>query len=285
MDRLSVNTQANVDGSFSVLWNWSVDAATVRRQPNRGGTIRVTLDEKHQEDRSILAELAALHHLLEVRQIHGENRLGVNLTIEVSAGAIKKALAKGALKKDGKGGTSKKHVADCAEFLATKYFEANIETGKWRDEEPKVVKNHDVHLGDYPSAPIYASILGENVIVTRHAMFRTVGRIIERKDSKEADDLSDVPTERWSSAWGWFQNIFREGSNLQLASIVPREWKRIVGEYKCKPIILYFPDARAIPVLKRTPYGIKVVTVLRDSEYNRILEKPPVQAGQVLRRQ
>lgn len=280
MDKLSVRTDANAEGQFSVCWQWRQNDYSL---PAKGGTVTVTLDAKHQEDRAILAEIAAIHYLLEVRQIHGANRLGTNLKIEVSSGAIKKAVAKGAIRKNGKGGTDKKHVADCATFLATKYFEAEVDTGKWRDDEPKTVETHSIHMVDYPVVPIFAALLSREVTVSRHAMFRAVGRIKEKRTGKDADSLIEVPESRWSAAWGWFVKILKEGSNIRIAQVAPKEWDRIVREYQCKPIILHFPDDQAILVIKETPYGLVVVTVLRDHEYTRIIEKPPVQAGQILR--
>lgn len=280
MDKLSVRATPGLDGGFSVLWQWRQNAF---RQPAKGGTITVTLDAKHQEDRAILAEIAAIHYLLEVRQIHGANRLGTNLKIDVSSGAIKKAVAKGSIKKGGKGDTDKKHVADCAKFLATKYFEAHVDTGKWRDTEPKMIEDHVIHMTDYPPVSIYMGILGRDVPISRHAMFRAVGRIMEKRTGIEADDLTGVADARWSSAWAWFGKIFKEGSNLKEGKVPPKEWSRLARVYKCKPIILHFPDDKAIPVVKETSNGPVVVTVLRDHEYNRMLEKPLVQAGQRLR--
>lgn len=73
MDKLSVRTNANADGQFSVLWQWRQNDHPL---PAKGGTVTVTLDAKHREDRAIIAELGAIHYLLEERQIHGTNRLG-----------------------------------------------------------------------------------------------------------------------------------------------------------------------------------------------------------------
>lgn len=71
MDTLSVTTSEKPDGAFLSRWKWRQEGA---KQP-KAGEIVVHLDEAYKDDRIIIAELGALHHLLEERQIHGQNRL------------------------------------------------------------------------------------------------------------------------------------------------------------------------------------------------------------------
>lgn len=124
MDTLAVNTISLNDGTFTIRWKWRRQQA---RQPSKGGVVRVSLPNNGwAQDKPILAELAAIHRLLEVERVHGEGRLGNNIRIQTTFGAIRKALLKGALKENGRGDTDKTHVALFSKFLATKYFEAEI---------------------------------------------------------------------------------------------------------------------------------------------------------------
>jgi hypothetical protein len=209
MDTLSVNTAEGPGNSFTTKWKWRQHGA---KQP-LAGEIVVHLHDVYKDDRRIIAELGAIHHLLEERHIHGSNRLGDGIKIEVSAGAIRKALLKGSLKKSDQGDTEKKHVAGCATFLATKYFEAEVKVWKnWKDEEPKSFEFSEITIPEnFPRAGIRCHLLGEDVLITRHAMRRYIGRLDLGNPSKpkipDENDLSHVPDKWWGTAWRWFNKI------------------------------------------------------------------------------
>lgn len=281
MDTLSLNTTPNPDGTFTTRWKWRQGGA---KQP-LAGEIAVRLDESYRDDRVIIAELGAIHYLLENRHIHGENRLGAGIKIEVSFGAIRKALLKGALKKSDKGDTEKKHVAGCASFLATKYFEADVAVWrKWRDEEPKTFERAEIAIGEsFPRAAQYCALLGDKVIITRHAMRRQIARIDTRNPDKpkpvSEDDLSNIPDRWWGAAWRWFGSIFKEGSNLRRVRLLPR-WHAYYARKYGQSQYLWHPDSQAIVIVANDHGSLVASTVIHD-KYAAI-ERDPVQIGQKL---
>lgn len=289
IDTLQIVTTANEDGSFCSWWQWSRDNSIGAL---KGGKITTRLDVKEQSDREILAELAAVHYLLETRKINAHNS-NKNLLIKVSFGAIKNALAKSGIKKitqlkngDGvvanKGKTDKSWVANWADFLATKYFETQIEVQKALTfSMPENSEEYVPNVLGQPIVPIQASIIGADVIITRHAMHRCIGRLLSPRSLHEEDDLSDEPDARWTKCWKWFEKAFSAGSNLKRADLVDREWNRIVRTFECEPVMLSWEDrAVLVIVLDRGQY--KLVTVLRNDEYHVLLKKPPVQFGNKL---
>lgn len=68
-------------------------------------------------DREVIAELAAMHELLVVRAIFGEERAGNVLDLCVSSGAIKKLAQRR---------SNKEHLAPYANFLAIRFADARI---------------------------------------------------------------------------------------------------------------------------------------------------------------
>ncbi|CAN7645345.1 hypothetical protein LJR129_005013 [Acidovorax sp. LjRoot129] len=277
MSVLAVLTKEQEDGSFLTKWSWK-QQATARPLV---GTIRVTVDSAHREDRDALAELQALYHLLEVRNVQGSNRMGNGITVEVTAGSIRKALLKGSLKVSGTGKTVKPHVAQCATFLATKYFEASFEVGRWRDEEPRAVEDEvSVHLGpQFPKIHLRCDFLGDEVFVSRHAMNRYVGRISEGLDRYAENDLSKLPDSRWTAAWVWFTNVLQH-KDLRTADLLPEKQQQFLSKYGSKCSYLLFQDAGAVLVLRKAPIGYDTLTVLRVSPYTPILVEQRYVVGQ-----
>lgn len=277
MDKLSVSSSPAQGNAVKVLWKWRQQSAN---QPLMG-EINVDLDESHRADREILAELSAISWLLEKRKVHGINRLGNGITIAVSFGAIRKALLKGAQKKEGKGKTDKPHVAACAALLATKYFEADIVVEEWLDEEPKSFEHAEISVGSSFVRPsIYCGLLGRDVVVTRHAMQRYIGRIETSLGAESEDDLSDVSDAHWTAAWKWFERVLKVGSNLRKANILPDRHKKIVRKYGHGAEYLWFRDAHAVLVVQPDHGDMVLRTVLHD-DYAAI-ERLPVQMGQIL---
>lgn len=277
MDTLTLKTTQNADNAFMVAWQWRQSGA---RQPVTG-EVDVAVDPSHKEDRASLAELRAIYYLLEDRQIHGDKRLGNGVKIEVSAGAIRKALLKGALKTTGVGKTQKVHIAAGVDFLATKYFEAEIDVGKWREAtEPKSFERASVVLeAAFPRPLLRCDLLDSDVMVSRHAMSRYVARIDQGLTRYTEDDLSAVPDVRWSAAWRWFERVLCN-SNMEIAKIVPQARKRFESKYGASVQYLRFPDAKTVLVLRKDKGCLVLSTVMRDDTYTGFLEKDPYIVGQ-----
>jgi hypothetical protein len=282
MDTLSVNTIEDSGNSFTTKWKWRQHGA---KQP-LAGEIVVHLHDVYKDDRRIIAELGAIRHLLEERHIHGINRMGDGIKIEVSAGAIRKALLKGSLKKSDKGDTEKGHVAGCATFLATKYFEADITVSrKWKDEEPKSFELSEISIQKtFPMVKIFCHLLGENVVISRHAMRRYIGRLDLNNPSKpkipNENDLSHVPDKWWGKAWRWFNKIFQEDSTLKRVSLLPKWHAKYVRKYGPGSIYLWHQDSQGVVIVQRDHGQLVAKTVIHD-EYAKI-ERDPVQCGQRL---
>lgn len=279
MDTLSLNTTPNPEGTFTTRWCWRQESA---KQPSKGGTIAVTLSDRWQCDRQILAELSAIFHLLETLAVHGQNRLGSNLRIEVSFGAIKKALAKGAIKTKDRGDTDKEDVAMFAKFLATKYFEAQIKTArsnKWRDLEPKQRIETALDVSNVPT--VYIESQAGPVVVSRHALNRLVGRKMYRDGlvlpDKEGEELLDVPDCKWSAAW---VHLCRVLPTAIQGKVSEREHKRVLKVYQKTPLYLWHQDSGMVYVLVREKYGLEVATTMHDKYW--IARNIPTQRGQQL---
>lgn len=272
MDTLFVSTQDAGD-EFVTTWRWQPNTATV---PSIGGTIDVTLGERYTEDRRILAELGAIHHLLSVEQVNGQNRLGNGLAIEVSSGAIRKAVAKGALKKNDSGRTDKQHVAHFAHFLATKFFEAEVKVGKLPAGEPKTTRHFAITL-DAPPVARMDSPLGP-VIVSRHALNRFVERFAAEDLIKAGMDIIDAPDHKWTQAWRNLGNLLPKSERV--AKMPEQEWRRIARKYGAGTIVLHHADSRNLFILKKEPYGLVMATARRRNlESDRIVPPLPKYVG------
>ena len=88
MSVLAVSTDPVEGGDFITRWKWKTNPNSRPIQ----GSLRVSVNEVHASDRAALAEIHALHYLLEVREIHGENRLGTDMGVCLSSRAVRKAL-------------------------------------------------------------------------------------------------------------------------------------------------------------------------------------------------
>lgn len=275
MDTLSLKTQLQEDGRYAVSWQWWQG----KTQEPHAGLVHVSVDPSHDQDRALLAELRALYYLLEDRKIHGQNRLGNGIRIEVSAGAVRKALLKGSLKSTGVGKTQKPHVAAAVDFLATKYFEAEIEVGRWREVECRSNEQAIVEQGRAFLRPLIScALLNMNVVVTRHAMARYVARIDQKLDRHTEDDLSGVADSRWSAAWRWLEKIL-SNQNLQVAKLRPEARQRLAKRYGAGTQYLCFPDAQVVLIFQRDRNACVLATVM-SSETAGFLEKEAYIVGQ-----
>ena len=80
-----------------------------------------------QQDDPAVAELAAMHQALVVRQVLGEGRGGSRVKLTVSRGVIRKAARRA---------TDKSYLVPLARFLSTRYAQARLEVdhlGRWRE--------------------------------------------------------------------------------------------------------------------------------------------------------
>lgn len=262
-DTLSVQTRSG-DGYYETAWRiWYNEG----RQPTRGGVVRTRLAERWLDDRPALAELAALHHLLESAKVRDPGRCGAALIVRCSFGAIRKALAKGALKRDGRGDTDKSHVALFARFLATKYFQAGVEVDKdadWMSVEPKHgLEAHEI-TADWPPWPSIQTPIGE-VGVTRHALNRVVARQTSRNEvvtqGLDEDDLRPLPDARWTTAWKYLQRVLPVCGPGRVS---PEEHRRVIRKYGKDPKYLWHKDTCMVFVVVREPHGLELVTAMSD---------------------
>jgi hypothetical protein len=214
-----------------------------------------------------------------VREIHGTHRLGNGLCVEVSAGAIKKAVAKGALKKEDAGTTAKTHVAHFSMFLATKYFEATVEVvppGKWVEPESKRMIDETVCVDEYPVVHI-GSVLGD-VVVRRHALNRFVERFMVAAEIAAGRSLVEIPDFRWTRAWRSLESILPQSVKV---TIPPKEAQRIMRKYGNDVQALHHIGSQNVFVIKNVGRGYELITVLRGDEYCKLIELPKA-AGQRL---
>lgn len=282
MDKLSIRTVPQVDGQFLVEWRWN------RGGPVSilGGDFRVSVDPCHTTDRAALAELRAIYHLLEVRNLHnGAKRLGRGVRISVSSGAIRKSLAKGAIKQTNKGRSEKAVVAQAAGFLATKYFEAEIEVGRWPGDVPREVEPRlELVQGPVFERPkLQCALLDEEISISSHAMHRQVGRIDQKRDRYTDSDLTDVTDARWSAAWHWFDKVLA-GERLIKGELLPKVKNYFEGRYGRDCVYLVFQDSivGAVLVVRRDSRGLVVATVLRISPYQPVVKLDDYVVGQRL---
>lgn len=273
MITITVQAKEENGGGFHVTWCRRTTGSTT---PSAGGCVHVTLAEHFQEDRRILAELAALYHLLCVEEVQGKGRLGNGLILEVSSGAIKKAVAKGTIKKTGTGRTDKPHVAHFAHFLATKFFEAEVKVGALPKEEPRVVMNFEVEC-NAPTVAKVQSPIGD-VIVSRHALNRFVERFTASEYSQAGIPLEDIPNRKWTKAWRTLEKMI--GAATRLTNIPQKEWQRITRKYGSGTTVLHNADSDALFIVKEEPYGLVLATARKRSPTaDRILPPLPKFAG------
>ncbi|MGG4053326.1 MULTISPECIES: hypothetical protein [Delftia] len=280
MDKLFTRVSERATGAFLVEWQWLPHGAA---QPTVG-SLSFEVDAYHKDDRGALAELKGLYYLLEHKHVHGERRLGNGVKLCVSSGAIRKALAKNALKKTMSGKTDKAAVANAATFLATKYFEATVEVARWPEMTPKsVVPCEEVEdLGrQFDRITIDCPLLGESVSLSRHAMHRYVARIDQKRDKLDESDLSSVADARWTAAWRWFARIFPNPS-LVRAELLPKVKAKFEAKYGKDCHYLHFQDAGVLLVVRRDSVGLIVATVIRLSPYEPLIVLPDYMVGQGL---
>ncbi len=280
MSVLAVSTDPVEGGDFITRWKWKTNPNSRPIQ----GSLRVSVNEVHASDRAALAEIHALHYLLEVREIHGENRLGTDMRVCLSSSAVRKALLKGSLKVHGTGKAESAAVGAAATFLATKYFEATYEVQRWKDEEPKAVEPEMLlSLGPrFPRVGLQCSLLNRPVQITRHAMHRWVGRISEGLDRYSENDLSKIPDARWTKAWRTLAGVLNHKGLLR-ADLLPEVARKYQQRYGMSCVYLHFSDAMAVFVLADGPQGLDLVTVTKTNPHTPILSQQRFMVGQQIK--
>lgn len=281
MEKLYVHARRTEAGEIiAVDWQWWAN----KERPAVAGVLSVPVSDFHTADRTALAELKALFHLLENRQVHGPGRLGNGFKVIVSHSSIRKAVAKSALKKTMVAKTEKKAIAIAANFLATKYFEVTVEVNSLPDVEPKRFEPQEqldcVGL-QFDRVGIDCPLLGEHVFVTRHAMHRYVARIDQKRDKFNEADLTGVADERWSQAWRWFVRILPH-KDLEKATLLPAAQRNAEKKYGKNCYYLHFEAANALLILRRNSVGLALVTVIRLSPLVPIIDRADYMVGQRL---
>ena len=125
-------------------------------------------------DTEVVAELIGLRYLLIEKEIFGNQAAGNGLTLQVTKGAIRKVL---------KGQSSKKHLVPYAQFLRTRYVDADIEVSKPNAEQLerwsaiKVAENVPYCVGDHGN--VVDTLAIGPVEITAHAVERYAERLLD----------------------------------------------------------------------------------------------------------
>lgn len=276
MDALTLKTSIGEDGVYQVQWQW---ARSNQRIPHVG-VLHVSVDRKWAQERAALAEVQAIFHLLHEREIHG-TRLGNGIAIRVSEKTIVQAVHKKALKTTGAGRANPSPVIQAVDFLATKFFEADVTLGKWT--EPTQYKQFEaasISVGVYtPTVLVECPLIGQPLRISRRAMYRYLARIDQKLHKLDEDDLSKVPNARWSHAWNWLTRVL-VNPNLEEARVSSKALARVTEKYGEGTRYLRFPDAgNVILVVRVDERGPVLATVLVEDLYNPFFERLPVMKG------
>lgn len=280
IDTLAVKSAPCGQNRFSIVWSWHKNNT---KNPI-GGSFYVTVDSSVTEDAGALAEMRAIYYLLEEAHVHGANRLGNGICIEQSFGAIRKSLLKKSLKTSGLGKTQKAQIANAAEFLATKYFGAVVTVNaKPKEMTFKSFVESDIELKqDYPRAKLPCTLIGADIAISRHALYRQVARIDQKITHPNLlDDLSDVPDARFEAGWVWLRRILAS-DKLQEMQVRKGSAHKTPQQY-ASARYLHFADSEvpAVVVIDEDASGWVAKTVLR-ADQAQFLDWPAYVVGQRL---
>lgn len=283
MDRISVSTTANPDGTYAARWEWWQNVnlhAEGLALPKTTGNITVSLAPRWVDNRAIMAEISAIHHLLCVEQIQGKSRLGIGIEIEVSFEEICKALNKESLKKTGRGLTDTVNVALFTKFLATKYFEANIKlhgSREFVELEPENTKDFNLTIQHVPSVELWSPV--GSVSISRHALNRVVQRRMAKDEISFDTDLAAIPDAKWSRAWKWLQRVLPDSTEV---AIPLDQLQLITSKYGEGVTALRHIGSQSVFILKRAGHGLEMVTITNDIHSNKLTAayKLPMLVGQ-----
>lgn len=155
---ITTKTTSNPD-TFKVFWSLG---------KNFNGVLEVDL-RRAVADKPVIAEMFALRYLLEDKQVCGENRTGEGMRITVSSGAIKKAQ---------RSDTDKTHLVRYAQFLATRFRDAEIEVEKddsWVSNIAESTAPVRLDANQAIDELIYLHGFGD-VVLSRHVLERYMER-------------------------------------------------------------------------------------------------------------
>jgi hypothetical protein len=145
-----------VANEFSVFW---------RNGVQKQGVLTVCVNAALPADHIVVAELAAMKHLLEEKSIFGKERGGKNLFLSISSGSAIRKLAKMQ--------STKMHLVPYARFLITRFAGAEIKVEREEDWiKPRAMNNVDrIEVNGAENSFIDLHGLGR-VTITRHALER-----------------------------------------------------------------------------------------------------------------
>lgn len=149
------------EDEFIVYW---------RNGLHKQGALTVVVKVHVPADHKVVAELAAMKHLLEEKAIFGEERGGKNLLLSISSGSAIRKLAKMQ--------STKAHLATYAKFLTTRFAGAEIKVepdDNWI--KPRALNNVErIEVNRAESSTIDLPHLG-SVNITRHVVERLNQRL------------------------------------------------------------------------------------------------------------
>lgn len=283
MNQICVSTQARHDGQFDVAYRIHEAHALAN------GVVCVSLGNHIREDRPIVAELAALRYILCEANICGPQRTGHGLRVEVSFGAIKRAVLQGAIKSTDAGKTDKAHIVPYTHFFATRFFEASkavVHAPAWAKGCMLKYSQHAITV-DGPKEATLPTHLGDAVI-SRHALTRFVQRFIARDllgarpdgdDDEEVSATEDLDPKYWTRAWASLTRLLVSENTVVSAIASSKIGERMVSRHGKQARILHHADSRAIFILVPDGRQLVLATVLRDFDGNRLLQRPPRYIG------
>ncbi|MDX2503915.1 MAG: hypothetical protein QNL62_05505 [Gammaproteobacteria bacterium] len=186
-------------------------------------------------DGAIISELAALHHLLMVREVAGNNRSGNGINLQCQHGAIKKLC---------RGRSGKKSLIQYAQFLRSRFVDANISVVKHALNEDVPPSNTESIILDGPLEDIlHTDQLG--CINIRH---HVIERYMERTGAKSK-----------TNAWRNIKRILTSGALTQI--IEPDKVKHKAKLKHGKESQLWVYKQWGLRLIKDT-YCMRLVTVI-----------------------
>lgn len=183
-------------GCVAVRWRVGARLADGRIQAGKQGVVNVDL-KLDVDDKPIIAELCALHHLLVEREILGEGRAGNGLIIIVSAGAIKK------LKQEK---TAKKHLVPFGRFLMTRFREADLlvsPDASWIEPVANPARTFEMEVTEPPMEVVSFHGIGP-VYVTQHVIKRFAQRHGFVVADRHGNVVDDADGTGFTKAWRAF---------------------------------------------------------------------------------
>lgn len=237
------------------------------------GVVRVQLSEQFSEDRAALSELAACNHLMHDTPFCEDGISGMSLSLNVSRGAIKKALNKGKLKADGKGSTTKQHVADFAHFLATRFFGAEVGVVRSfvtpEESETTYVSSldFDIECDVAPDAKLFCLAIDDRLVISRHVMSRAVERVTAKNVFAAVTENEDLPDACWGQAWGFLRNFLCDKGTVELTNIPADVAEFNLKRHGVASRVLYQPKRGLVAiVVPGRNGGLAIATVYQEKQ-------------------